>query len=293
MHEGTLLSEEAAQQGFETESWTIDSGEAPRERDWISAQKEVQAEVYFSTEKAALNAGETLSRLSGIRIGSVVEQVQEDWDAQWKASFTGAQVPPFWAVLPPWVDAQADPLKQILRLNPGAGFGTGTHETTQLCLEIMGRVFGRTPALKGKRVLDFGSGSGILAIGAALLGASVIGVEIDPLAIDNAEENASLNQLTTELRFQKNLPEEQGFDLIIANILRPVLIEFASQLLERLSSSGTLILSGLMEPDLTTILSTFQPLVDAKLGTLSPKILALNEWRAVAWTRSSWDSVHS
>ena len=99
---GLFLSEQASQAGHETESWTIDSAQAPRERDWVGAQSKVAADLYFYTKEFALAAQGSLKRIEDLEVGSVDEQKAEDWDAQWKASFTGADVEPFWRVVPPW-----------------------------------------------------------------------------------------------------------------------------------------------------------------------------------------------
>jgi ribosomal protein L11 methyltransferase len=289
VHEGTLLSEEAAEQGLETESWTLDAAEAPRERDWMANQEWSDVDLYFESDALAHAARERLERLAGLEVGGVHEQEDEDWDAQWKASFLsnpfGVKVAPFWRILPPWVtpeEAQVDERNElILRINPGAGFGTGTHETTQLCLRAIGeravRAGGR---LKGERVLDFGSGSGILSIGAALAGGDVIGVEIDPLAIDNAVENAAINGVKVE--FARTLEAAQGpYPVVIANILKPVLLEFAPELVRRLDSraSGTVILSGLIETDVADVSAKYSAL----LGGRVPRKHELNEWRALVW----------
>lgn len=295
VHEGTLLSEDAAEQGFETDSWTVDSGEAPRERDWIASANVEQAEFYFDSRANASNARDRLMEFTGIEFSGVEEQKAEDWDAQWKASFSGAVVKPFWQVLPPWradsVELRESILKsgeKIIQVNPGAGFGTGTHETTQLCLQAVGETairWGGT--LSGKRVLDFGSGSGILAIGAALLGAQVDAVEIDPLAIDNSIENAKLNSVTDRVRYTRTLEEsipipihDGPYDIVIANILKPVLLEFAPQLVRRMRPSGVLILSGLIEGDVAPVSSCFGGLLSAQ-----PKVSALNEWRSLVWNK--------
>ncbi len=326
VHEGTLLSERAAELGFETESWTIDSGEAPRERDWVSNQDLAETELYFYSTEGAEEARGILMKVPALSIGVVEEQKAQDWDAEWKASFTGAQVQPFWSVIPPWVrpgeeagargHAGGPAPEVLLRVNPGAGFGTGTHETTQLCLEAMGDVAlalaggggknsasqpsnggasadgsavaggaaaGRAIAgvFKGKRVLDFGSGSGILAIGAALLGATVDAVEIDALAIENATENARLNGVSDSIVYSRSLsPSFSPYPIVLANILKPVLIEFAPQLVARLAKGGTLILSGLMEKDGADVAAHFSDL----LGGVKPRMLVAGEWRALVWT---------
>jgi ribosomal protein L11 methyltransferase len=288
VHEGTLLSEDASREGLETETWTVDAGEAPRDRDWVGAQGSERPELYFADLQAAQAAANQLRMRAGIEVGEPEEQKTQDWDAEWKASFRGARVPPCWSVLPPWEEPELAPGSRdakgdrILRLNPGAGFGTGTHETTQLCL---GALAERKDHLTGARVLDFGSGSGILAIGAGLLGARVDAVEIDPLAIENAEDNARLNQVLDRLRFSRELAEAPaaGYVFVIANILRPVLLEFAERLVARLAPGGTLILSGLIEPDVEPVRARYSALLAARGMNASPSVRALNEWRAVVW----------
>ncbi|OFY99639.1 MAG: hypothetical protein A2070_04245 [Bdellovibrionales bacterium GWC1_52_8] len=193
----------------------------------------------------------------------------------------GIVVPPFWRILPPWSSVPVNPDVSVLRINPGAGFGTGTHETTQLCLGAIADCWLAVPrAWPG--VLDFGSGSGILAIAAAKLGAKVTAVEIDTLAIDNALDNARLNQLETQITFQTTLDGANGpFGMVIANILKPVLLQFSEELVNRLSPKGVLILSGLIEKDLEAVSARFSEL----LG-FTPVRRELNEWRALVWVRS-------
>jgi ribosomal protein L11 methyltransferase len=289
VHEGTLLSEEAAEQGLETESWTLDAAEAPRERDWMASQERSDAELYFGTEKQARGALKRLEEIPGLECGAIREQKAEDWDAQWKASFLGnaqgVRVPPFWRILPPWVTAQEAQLEKgevVLRINPGAGFGTGTHETTQLCLRAIGeRALKSGGTLGGTRVLDFGSGSGILSIGAALAGGQVIGVEIDELAIENARENATLNGVQVQFaRYLDAADTAQGaYPIVIANILKPVLLEFAPELVRRLAPGGTVILSGLIQKDVAEVSARYSQL----LGGRAPQRFELNEWRALVW----------
>ncbi len=278
IHEGTVLTEQASRDGFESESWTVDSGEAPRERDWIGTQSFESAAFYFESEKQAQAVAKDLAAQTGLKPGLIKIQKAQDWDAEWKASFRGVSVSPFWEVRPPWVDEPVAQDKKLLKLNPGAGFGTGTHETTQLCLKAMGELSEKKP-LAGLRVLDFGSGSGILSIGAALLGAEVDAVEIDPLANENASENAKLNGIENRISISPDLPEAScRYDLVIANILRPVLVEFAPRLTSHLAPGGTLILSGLIERDVAEVSTVYGALL---AGSGSPRVEALNEWRAL------------
>ena len=289
IHEGTLLTEQVVETGLETESWTIDAAEAPRERDWIDSQEEAENQLYFATLEDAQRAHDMLAGFSGLVVGKIEEQKVEDWDAQWKASFTGVFVPPCWDVLPPWVQESVPPGRILLRINPGAGFGTGTHETTQLCLGILVDAFSRAMTNKllaggNPRVLDFGSGSGILSIGAALLGGKVDGVEIDSLAIDNAIENAALNEIQDRVTFTKDFPpaseEHPGtYRIVVANILKPVLLQFAEVLVKKMDPVSDLILSGLMAPDVPAVSQAYSAL----LGGRFPEVRELGEWRALWW----------
>jgi ribosomal protein L11 methyltransferase len=290
VHEGTLLSEEAAELGLEADSWTLDAAEAPRGRDWMAGQARAEAELYFESLPHAQAASRRLGEIEGLDgTDRIHEQPDEDWDAKWKASFLanpeGVRVPPFWRILPPWTtsdEARLERGERILRINPGAGFGTGTHETTQLCLRAIGeRALARGGSLQGERVLDFGSGSGILSIGAALAGGQVDGVEIDRLAIDNAVENAELNGVSGRVKFAQTLESAKGaYPLVIANILKPVLIEFAPELARRLAPQGTVILSGLIDKDVSEVAERYS----AFLGC-APSRYELNEWRALIFRR--------
>jgi ribosomal protein L11 methyltransferase len=177
----------------------------------------------------------------------------------------------------------------VVILNPGAGFGTGTHETTQLCLQAFAE--GLEKGCSVSSVLDFGSGSGILAIGAAIRGARVVhAVEIDPLAVDNARENARLNGASERVTWASDLSglnelrPTDGYSVVFANILRPVLLEFVDQLTARISAQGMLILSGLIESDLDLVIQAYS----ARLAGFHLRVLSKNEWRALVFERNLW-----
>ncbi len=297
IHEGTVLSDEANERGLTTESWTLDSGEAPRERDWIGDSDSVETQFFFASEESASAVHSLLVKLLGAgALGPVTEQENRDWDAEWKASFRGIRVEPDWLVLPPWGNAEElSPGFQgrTLTVLPGAGFGTGTHETTQLCLKLLSQVHrekgARSSAFAQMPVLDFGSGSGILGLAAAHLGHSVDAIEIDPLAIDNAIENAALNQLESKVRYAQRLEDLEPnsgskYSLIFANILRPVLIEFAPLLLRswrvhRDGERGAIILSGLIENDVSEVISRYNSVFEAmQPDSVLPK-------RVLRWTQ--------
>lgn len=281
IHEGTLLAQNDE---------VLDSGIAPPHRDWISQIENLKVEAYFEQEKQAKRAlQQILSQFQGLSADHppFEEQVEEDWNQKWKESFQGVWISPFWEVRPPWVEPEK-PESILIRINPGAGFGTGTHETTQLCLSALASSIWnqeQSLPLEGKKVLDFGSGSGILSVAARKLGAEVLGVEIDPLARENAEENVNLNEIQSGITFQAHLESPPVFDLIFANILKPVLLQFSTELVNRLASNGVLILSGLIEKDLQEVMDTYSGLLEKK-GYLrsTPQIFQKGEWYALLWT---------
>ncbi len=281
VHEGTVLADHAAEVGLETESWTLDAAEAPRERDWVGQLGSCEVELYWAEEAQARRAKTQLQKQKEVEIVSLTPVENKDWDAEWKASFRGVDIRGVWKVVPPWELANNQmPEDRTLVLNPGAGFGTGTHETTQLCLLALARV---RPDLRDLRVLDFGSGSGILAIGAAKLGAAhVDAVEIDPLAIDNAVENARLNSIGGQIEFSRYLKDEgRVYDGVLANILRPVLIEFSKTLVGKIKPGGFLILSGLIESDVAPVVECYAPLMGSE-----PTVMSDGDWRALVWKNS-------
>ena len=296
VHEGTVLSDEAHAAGLETESWVLDSAQAPHFRDWIGGQGVESPELYFVDEASALSAAQELSRIQGCQVIEVRKQEPQDWDAEWKKNFKGIDVPGFGRIVPPWeTTGIASGSDSHLILNPGAGFGTGTHETTQLCLQAMSEW--RSGGGSLERVLDFGSGSGILAIGAALKGAGEVhAVEIDPLAVENARENAKLNGVQKRVIYALDFEgltdagasgvgtgaADEPYDVVFANILRPVLIQFSQALCSRVKRGdgngpgGCLILSGLVQEDLPQVISVYSQI----LG-VGPTEMAKNEWRAL------------
>ena len=281
--EGVLLAEEAHERGYETESWVLDAGLAPHERDWLSHEKTLAMIAYFKTEKAANSAKSWWMQEYQLSLAPEVRiEAAQDWNATWKASFTGIEVDEGLRVLPPWHDEWiAGKREGIIAINPGAGFGTGTHETTQLCLRIL-RKLGN---LTGKTVLDFGSGSGILGVAAALQGAKVYCVEIDTLANDNAAENAKLNAVQNAIQISELIPNEiRGgkVDILIANILRPILIQFAPEIKDCLKSTSELVLSGLIESDVNQVIQVYQ----ANGAPFEVHRSEKNEWRAL-WLRQN------
>jgi len=172
---------------------------------------------------------------------------EEDWANNWKAYFKPTRIGTHLVIKPTWETYPARQGDLIIELDPGMAFGTGTHPTTRLCLEALERLL--EPAPSSRSVLDVGTGSGVLAIAAALLGAApVTGIDIDPDAIEVAQHNARQNSVD-HLMDCSTTPLEQvaeKYDLVIANILAEDLIRMRQALASRLNAGGTLILSGIL-----------------------------------------------
>ncbi|NVK10467.1 MAG: 50S ribosomal protein L11 methyltransferase [Gammaproteobacteria bacterium] len=198
---------------------------------------------------------DTLESHLGTLAAHRVEILEDkDWIREWMDSYEPIQISPRLWVCPTWkepVDAQA----VNLLLDPGLAFGTGTHPTTYLCLEWLS-----DQTFRGESVLDYGCGSGILAITAQLLGAGPAdGVDIDPQALIATEANAKTNGLE-QGNIQVYLPEDapkKAYDVTIANILAGPLAELAPTLIDSTKIGGKIVLSGLLAEQAGAVASAY------------------------------------
>jgi len=208
---------------------------------------------------------------------AIVEQMQEqDWERVWLDQYQPLSITDDFWIVPSWLEAP-NPQAINLQMDPGLAFGTGTHATTYLCLKWLAE--NKTPF---KSVLDYGAGSGILAIASLLLGSErATLVDIDPMAVAAAKSNVELNGVADLTKCLQNeqfsCVKEHQFDLIIANILAEVLIEQADFLLSLLSSGGTLLLSGILTEQEQSIKSAF-----SQYSNLSYKRLEKDGWLLLA-----------
>ena len=170
---------------------------------------------------------------------------EENWNALWEASFDPVLVDNYVAVRADFHDIVKNVEHEII-ITPKMSFGTGHHATTWLMICEM-----RHWEWKSKTVLDFGTGTGILAILAAKSGAArVSGIDNDPWSIENAAENIARNNVEhITLSLGGEIPPHSSYDMILANINKHILIEHAGALCESLNQGGTLILSGILEED--------------------------------------------
>jgi ribosomal protein L11 methyltransferase len=177
----------------------------------------------------------------------------ETWREGWKAFLRGGRLSARIWVRPPW-EVPAPDAEVTLVIDPGMAFGTGQHETTRGVMQILDDVLRANP---GDAVLDVGTGSGILAIGAALLGSEALGVDNDPEAFDNARDNVALNACEERVAIRIGSLEsvERRYPVVVANILARTLIELAEPLSERCTRD--LVLAGLLHADADAVCAAF------------------------------------
>jgi ribosomal protein L11 methyltransferase len=181
---------------------------------------------------------------------------EEDWANAWKAHYHPFRIGNKIWIQPGWLEQEAgapgkdgiQPGDVVLTLDPGMAFGTGLHPTTQMCLLALEKL-----VQPGMKVLDVGTGSAILAIAAAKLGAvSLLGIDTDRLAVDAAQTNAAQNDVTEQVAIRQGTLDtvtQRGWDIVVVNILAPVIISLFAQdqLLDYVAGNGRLILSGIIE----------------------------------------------
>lgn len=221
---------------------------------------------------------EELSRLrkTGVKASAVAADTLDDadWANEWKKYYTPV-VTASVTVVPSWTEYSAAPGERIVRLDPGMAFGTGAHETTRMCLELMGDPSGRS-------VIDIGCGSGILGIAAAVSGAaSVYMCDIDPQAVEAAHANARLNGVCPEIEEADLLSGDRRASLIFANLTADILMRLAPAVGAHLDEGGTLIVSGIIASRAEEVLACF-----AENGFGVKEGAAMGDWRAYAMERA-------
>ena len=209
-----------------------------------------------------------LGRIQPLPAASFKEIVDQNWMEAWKQHYNPILIGKSLVIVPAWMDSPA-PDRVAIKIDPGMAFGTGTHPTTQLCLELMEMA---TLEIRNSnidfRVIDVGCGSGILSIAAIKLGAvKALGVDIDPGSIVNARENANTNHISDELildvgSVQEILDGKFAFSkapLVVANILAPVIIRlFDVGLADLIEGDGAIVLSGILQEQAQSVIEAGQ-----------------------------------
>ncbi|MFO7753312.1 MAG: 50S ribosomal protein L11 methyltransferase [Desulfobacteraceae bacterium] len=215
---------------------------------------------------------------AGIKVDFTCSTIdEEDWSRSWKEHFHVTRITDRMVVKPEWKKYSPGPDEIVVEIDPGMAFGTGTHPTTRLCMKIL-----ETSLKKSHTLLDVGTGSGILMITAAKMGASCIyGIDNDPVAVRIARENILKNgPVPGEFHLETCTIEHMPFhtfDIICANILSGVIIKIMPEIKKRLGPEGTAILSGIIREQQEAVLSGMD-----KNGLYAASIEQEEEWVAIA-----------
>ncbi len=211
----------------------------------------------FDAEAPARHAAAVLAAqdfFADCQVIGVAELQDQDWVRLTQSQFAPVEITPSFWIVPTWHEPPAQ-AERIIRLDPGLAFGTGTHPTTRMCLRWIAR---QGEGGAGRRVLDYGCGSGILAIGAAKFGAQEIdAVDIDPAAVESTRLNAEANGV----RLRAALPDAaQGrYDTVLANILATPLKVLAPLLCAHVAEGGSLVLAGILERQADELKAAYAP----------------------------------
>jgi ribosomal protein L11 methyltransferase len=198
-------------------------------------------EIARAIEAEFARAG-ILHSLLGVALSEVPDQ---DWMQKWKEGFEPINIGKRLIVAPSWKLPDEAGDRAVIQIDPGMAFGTGAHETTRLCLEAI------ESRWSGGSMMDVGTGTGILAIAAALLARNsrIVALDVDPLAIAVAKENIEINRVEQSVEILEGQPADfagQTFDVVVANLTAEVIITLMKDLVACLNTTGVMILSGIL-----------------------------------------------
>ena len=255
---------------LEEEAWEIAHIDLIDEDLLQKDRSKAMVHIYISPEE---NPAEAVAFLRERYIAEGIENeicldscVEEDWINNWKQYFKPIPVGQKLLIRPTWEEVQDSGGRTVLDLDPGLAFGTGTHETTRLCMELLEQY-----VRPGMNVLDVGCGSGILSVAALLLGADkAVGVDIDELAVKTAVENAEINHV--ENRFTGicgNLTDQVTgtYDIVVANIVADVIIMLTKDVEQFMKPDTVYLMSGIIdtrEQDVLTAVEQHFTIIDRK-----------------------------
>ncbi len=219
---------------------------------------------------------------AGVAVGSgdirMREVDEEDWAHAWKAYYTPMAVGQRLWIQPVWDESETPTGRIRIWMDPGMAFGTGSHPTTRLCLEVLDR-----QVKGGETVLDIGTGSGILSVAAVLLGAEqALGVDIDSTAVTVAQKNSLLNGVESMTNFQVGVCEDARgpADIVVANIGANVIMDILSCVRERMKENGLFIASGIIRSRQEEVCSAF-----VQHGLQLENVLEDGDWVALTARR--------
>lgn len=248
-----VVIEEPYRQDEDGENFTID----PTRK--VIVRTFVPDDEHGATQREAIERGLWHLRQIG-EVGELSESrtEQEDWANSWKEHFHVLRLGRRFVIQPTWRDYDAKQNDLVIMLDPGMAFGTGSHPSTEMCLQLMEEI-----EFEGRTVLDVGAGSGILSVGAILRGAdSVDAVEIDEYASRALEHNVELNSMSDAINVivgdvARALPPDKRYDVVLANLIARILIENVEPITSRVATDGVIVASGIIEERETEVLGAY------------------------------------
>ena len=240
---------------------------------YFDAQADAE-EIARDIEAEFARAG-ARAALLGVAISVVADQ---DWMQKWKEGFAPLAIGERLVVAPSWKRPETTD-RVVIEIDPGMAFGTGTHETTRMCLELLESHW------HGGRLIDVGTGTGILAIAASKLadGSEVVAIDIDPLAVEVARENVAINRVNSAVVVREGGPADYAggaFDVVVANLTAEVIVALMADLVGCMTATGTMILSGI----LTTLAADVEQALE-ETGLRCTGRRAAGEWSALVAAR--------
>ena len=235
----------------------------------------------FGDEAQARDAARLLALQDfweGCEVASIAPVPEQDWVRLTQSQFEPVPITPSFWIVPTWHEVPAG-ATEVIRLDPGLAFGTGTHPTTRMCL----RWLAQSPGVAGARVLDYGCGSGILAIGAAKYGAAQVdAVDIDPAAVATARDNAANNATSLCSGLPDTVePAQARYGIVLANILASPLKVLAPLLCAHLAPGGYLVLAGILERQTQELQEAYAPDIELSVADVQDGWVLLTGRRAV------------
>jgi len=201
---------------------------------------------------------------TGSRVEPAETLPEVDWSEAWKQGLEALRISQRLVIRPPFVEWTLEPGQREVVIDPGQAFGTGSHASTRVCLDWIDSLYATASAAAAlDRVLDVGTGSGVLALAAVRLGArEALGFDLDGVAIEAAQQAARANALEDRVRFRTGsieaaAPAGERWPLVVANLLKREILPIASEVARRIAPGGILLLSGLLEEDAAEVLARF------------------------------------
>jgi len=257
--------------------WEFEISGLIEEDDHIKIFTSEDSTVFIEAIKDSLKKLQEDNLLNSFKIEKELLE-DKNWNELWEKSREVIRVSERIVIKPSFRKYEANKNEIVLTIDPKMSFGTGEHQTTKLILTLLEKYVS-----KGMKVLDVGSGTGILAIATIKLGAAkAVTVDFDEICLDNCKENCAINEVENSIKIQTgeiDIVEENDFDLILANIYKNVLIEIAEKIKTRLQDNGKIIFAGLLESDKESVEAKYH-----SIGFKTEQIEQMDEWIAIVFS---------